>query len=114
MPIISTILAREYVERDGKFLKPTTLGEVTTKLMKDYFSSIIDYDFSANLENELDKVSDGKIEWQGLIAEFYNLFSKTLSGAEESLKDTRIKVPDEVVDEQCPNCGKNLVIRNTD
>ena len=112
MPIISTILAREYVERDGKFLKPTSLGEVTTKLMKDYFSSIIDYDFSANLENELDKVSDGSIEWQGLISDFYNLFSKTLSGAEESLKDTRIKVPDEVVDEVCPNCGKNLVIRS--
>ncbi len=112
MPIISTILAREYVERDGKFLKPTALGEVTTKLMKDYFSSIIDYDFSANLENELDKVSDGQMVWQDMIAGFYSIFDTTLKGAEEALQNTRIKVPDEVTDEICPNCGKNLVIRS--
>ena len=111
-PIISTILAREYVERDGKFLKPTALGEVTTTLMKDYFSSIIDYDFSANLENELDKVSDGEMEWQKLIENFYELFDKTLTSAEDELKNTKIKVPDEVTEELCPNCGKNLVIRS--
>lgn len=112
MPIISTILARDYVERDGKFLKPTALGEVTTQLMKDYFSSIIDYDFSANLETELDKVSDGQIKWQELISQFYGIFSTTLDKAEDALKETRIKVPDEVTDELCPNCGKNLVIKN--
>ena len=112
MPIISTILAREYVERDGKFLKPTKLGEVTTELMKDYFSSIIDYDFSANLETELDKISDGELVWNDLISQFYDIFSTTLSNAEESLKDQRIKVPDEVTDELCPNCGSNLVIKS--
>lgn len=112
MPIISTILARDYVERDGKFLKPTKLGEVTTKLMKDYFSSIIDYDFSANLETELDKISDGKMKWQDLISQFYDIFSDTLAKAEDELKETRIKVPDEVTDEICPNCGKNLVIKS--
>ena len=112
MPIISTILAREYVEREGKFLKPTALGEVTTKLMKDYFSSIINYDFSANLESELDKISDGEIVWQDLISEFYSLFSDTLDKAEYELKETRIKVPEEVTEEICPNCGKNLVIKN--
>ena len=112
MPIISTILARGYVERDGKFLKPTALGQVTTKLMKDYFSSIIDYDFSANLETELDKISDGKIKWQQLISQFYDIFSDTLAKAEAELKETRIKVPDEVTEEICPNCGKNLVIKS--
>ena len=112
MPIISTILAREYVERDGKFLKPTTLGEVTTKLMKDYFSSIIDYDFSANLETKLDKVSDGEIKWQDLISKFYDIFSNTLADAESALKETKISVPDEITDEICPNCGKNLVIKS--
>ena len=112
MPIISTILARDYVERDGKYLKPTSLGEVTTQLMKDYFSSIIDYDFSANLETELDKVSDGEIKWQSMIAQFYDIFSDTLSKAEDALKEKRIKVPDEVTDEICPNCGKNLVIKS--
>ncbi len=112
MPIISTILAREYVERDGKFLKPTALGEVTTKLMKDYFSNIIDYDFSASLETELDKISDGQIVWQKLISDFYDLFNNTLTKAEDSLSGTKIKVPDEVTDEICPNCGKNLVIKS--
>ena len=112
MPIISTILAREYVERDGKFLKPTSLGEVTTQLMKEYFSSIIDYDFSANLETELDKISDGEMVWQELISDFYNLFKDTLSKAEDELKDKRIKVPEEVTEEVCPNCGKNLVIKS--
>ncbi len=112
MPIISTILAREYVEREGKFLKPTALGEVTTKLMKDHFASIIDYDFSANLETELDKVSDGQMVWQDMIAGFYSIFDTTLKGAEQALENTRIKVPDEVTDEICPNCGKNLVIRS--
>ena len=113
MPIISTIISHEYVERDGKFLKPTILGEVTTKLMKDYFSSIINYDFSAELEAELDKVSDGKMIWQDMIGDFYDLFAKTLSEAEESLKETRIKVPDEVTEEICPNCGKNLVVKSS-
>lgn len=112
MPIISTILAREYVERDGKFLKPTSLGEVTTQLMKEYFSSIIDYDFSANLETELDKISDGEMVWQELIADFYDLFKNTLTKAEDELKDKRIKVPEEVTEEVCPNCGKNLVIKS--
>ncbi len=113
MPIISTILAREYVERDGKFLKPTSLGEVTTQLMKEYFSSIIDYDFSANLESELDKISDGSISWQNLISEFYEIFERTLTSAEENLKGQRIKVPEEVTEEICPNCGKNLVIKSS-
>ncbi len=113
MPIISTITSHEYVERDGKFLKPTALGEVTTKLMKDHFSSIINYEFSAQLETELDKVSDGKMNWQDMIAEFYTLFDTTLVCAEEMLKEKRIKVPDEVTEEICPNCGKNLVIKSS-
>ena len=113
MPIISTIISHEYVEREGKFLKPTVLGEVITQLMKDHFSSIINYDFSAELETELDKVSDGQMVWQNMIDEFYKLFSKTLENAENSLKETRIKVPDEVTDEICPNCGKNLVIKSS-
>ena len=110
-PIITTILAREYVERDGKSLKPTALGEVTTKLMKEHFSSIVDYDFTANLEAELDKVEEGSVEWQEIIANFYTLFIKTLENAEKSLTE-RVKVPDEVTDEICPNCGKNLIIKS--
>lgn len=112
MPIISTILARDYVERDGKTLKPTYLGEVTTQLMKDYFSSIIDYDFSANLETDLDKVSDGEVKWNDFLEKFYEVFSDTLEKAEDAMKETRIKLPNIESDELCPVCGKNLVVRN--
>ena len=111
VPIITTILAREYVERDGKSLKPTVLGEVTTKLMKDYFSSIVDYDFTAHLETELDKVEEGSVKWQTLVSQFYDIFSKTLDEAEHQLTE-RVKIPEEVTEEICPNCGKNLVIKS--
>ena len=111
VPIITTILAREYVEREGKTLKPTALGEVTTKLMKDHFSSIVDYDFTAQLETQLDKVEEGKAKWQSIVAPFYDLFMKTLDKAEKDLTE-RVKVPEEVSDEICPNCGKNLVIKS--
>jgi len=110
-PIITTILAREYVERDGKSLKPTSLGEVTTQLMKEHFSSIVDYDFTARLEEDLDKVEEGSTEWQAIIAPFYKLFMETLENAEKTLTE-RVKVPEEVTDETCPNCGKNLIIKS--
>ena len=113
VPIITTILQREYVERDGKVLKPTVLGEVTTKLMKDYFGKFVDYGFSANLETQLDEIQEGKVPWQTIISKFYDTFESTLESAEESLKETRIKVPDEVTDEVCPNCGRNLVVKKS-
>ncbi|MBQ8894119.1 MAG: type I DNA topoisomerase [Clostridia bacterium] len=111
VPIITTILAREYVEREGKTLKPTTLGEVTTQLMKEHFASIVDYDFTAHLETELDKVEEGSAEWQTIVENYYNLFMKTLDAAEKSLTE-RVKIPEEVTEEICPNCGKNLVIKS--
>ncbi len=110
-PVITTIMARDYVEREGKTLKPTALGEVTTQLMKEYFASIVDYDFTAHLESELDKVEEGSAEWSAIVDQFYNLFIKTLEDAEKKVTE-RVKVPDEVTDEICPNCGKNLVIKN--
>ncbi len=111
VPIITTILAREYVERESKTLKPTALGEVTTKLMKDHFASIVDYDFTAHLETELDKVEEGSIDWQTVVEPFYDVFMKTLDSAEKTLTE-RVKVPEEVTEEICPNCGKNLVIKS--
>ena len=111
VPIISTILAREYVEREGKLLKPTALGEVTTQLMKEHFATVVDYDFTAQLESELDKVEEGTAEWQAVVDNFYGLFIKMLETAEKNLTE-RVKVPEEVTDEICPNCGKNLVIKS--
>ena len=110
VPIITTILAREYVEREGKTLKPTALGEVTTKLMKEHFSSIVDYDFTAHLETQLDSVEEGSIEWQNIVENFYKIFIEILEQAETKLTE-RVKVPEEVTEEICPNCGKNLVIK---
>ncbi|MBQ8600165.1 MAG: type I DNA topoisomerase [Clostridia bacterium] len=111
VPIITTILAREYVERDGKVLKPTVLGEVTTKLMKEHFASIVDYDFTAHLEKELDKVEEGSAQWQTLVSDYYTGFMEMLDVAEKNLVE-RVKVPEEVTEEICPNCGKNLVIKS--
>ena len=111
VPIITTILAREYVEREGKSLKPTALGEVTTKLMKDHFASIVDYDFTAQLETQLDKIEEGTAEWKRTVGHFYEIFVKTLEEAEKNLTE-RVKVPEEVTEEICPNCGKNLVIKS--
>lgn len=112
VPIITTILAREYVERDGKNLKSTALGEIITDLMKENFPDIVDCDFTAKIEKRLDTIEDGKAQWQKVIDPFYKEFSSNLKKAEEKLKDTKVKVPDEVTDEVCPNCGKNLVIKN--
>ncbi len=112
VPILTTIIGREYVEREGKNLKPTALGEITTGLMKEHFPQIVDCAFTAKLEKRLDTIEDGKVQWQKVIAGFYGDFSVSLSKAEEKLKDVRVKVPDEVTEEICPNCGQNLVIKS--
>ena len=112
VPIITTILAREYVEREGKNLKSTALGEIITELMKENFPDIVDCDFTAKIEKKLDTIEDGKVQWQKVIDPFYKEFVSNLSKAEEKLRDTKVKVPDEVTDEICPNCGKNLVIKS--
>lgn len=112
VPIITTILAREYVERDGKNLKSTALGEITTQLMKENFPDIVDTEFTAKLEQRLDVIEEGGIQWQEVVAPFSDNFFANLTKAEEKLKDTRIKVPEEVTEEICPNCGQNLVVKS--
>ena len=110
-PTITTILSRNYVEREGKALKPTALGEVTTTLMKDLFKDIVDVDFTANMENELDEVESGKMDWEDTIADFYGGFKKSLEEAESKMDGTRVKIPDEATDEVCELCGKPMVIK---
>ena len=112
-PTVSTILDREYVVKEGKQLKPTALGETVTKFMEDRFGNIVDVQFTANMEAQLDRVEEGEKPWKEVLSDFYGGFSKELSDAEESLKGVRIKVPDEVTDEICPNCGKNLVVKSS-
>ena len=111
-PTISTILNREYVVKEGRALRPTPLGEVVTGLMKDKFQDIVDPTFTAQMEEELDKVEEGSTDWKKVLSEFYDDFEAELHKAEQELDGERIKVPDEVSEEICPQCGRNLVIKS--
>ena len=109
--IVSTIQDREYVNKVDKRLEPTALGEVVTGLMMERFNDIIDVEFTANMENKLDDVEEGKRQWKDVLADFYGGFSKELQDAETALEGVRLKVPDEVTDEICEICGKNMVVK---
>ena len=111
-PTISTITDREYVVKEGRYLRPTPLGEVVTGLMKDKFSDIVDPDFTAQMESQLDKVESGEVRWKQLMSDFYRDFEAELAKAEKELDGERIKVPDEVTEEICPQCGRNLVVKS--
>ncbi|MFV0402165.1 MAG: type I DNA topoisomerase [Oscillospiraceae bacterium] len=110
-PTITTILARNYVERDAKALKPTTLGEVTTQLMQDQFKDIVDTEFTADMENKLDEVEEGKTDWVKVLDNFYEGFASNLETAEKNMEGTRVKIPVEETDIICEKCGKNMVIK---
>ena len=109
--IVSTIQDREYVNKVDKKLEPTALGEVVTGLMLERFNDIIDVEFTANMETKLDDVEEGKRQWKDVLADFYGGFSKELQDAETALEGVRLKVPDEVTDEICEVCGKNMVVK---
>ena len=109
---VSTILDREYVIKQDKRLSPTPLGEVVTKLMKERFQDVIDVAFTAHMESLLDQVEAGDVYWKQVLRDFYKRFHQEMEEAEEALKDTRIKVPDEVTDEICEVCGRNMVIKS--
>ena len=111
-PTISTITSHEYVVKDGKYLKPTNLGEVVTELMMDRFPDIVDLKFTNHMEEELDDVESGKRYWKELIREFYGDFSTELEEAEKALEGVRIKVPDELSDEYCDVCGRQMVVKS--
>ncbi|MBE6852470.1 MAG: type I DNA topoisomerase [Ruminococcus sp.] len=110
-PTITTITSRMYVERDGKQLKPTVLGEVTTELMKDHFSNIVNAKFTANMETNLDDVEKGEKDWKLTLKEFYEDFDATLAKAEVAMEGKRVKIPSEETDVVCDECGKNMVIK---
>ncbi len=108
-PTISTILARGYIIKEKKFLVPTELGITITDLLVEYFNDIINVEFTANMEKELDDVAEGEKEWVDLIKRFYPPFEAVLKKAEESIG--KIKIEDEVSDEICELCGRNMVIK---
>ena len=95
-----------------KRLEPTPLGEVVTGLMMERFNDIIDVEFTANMERQLDEVEEGKQDWKQLLADFYTQFHKEMEDAEAALEGVRLKVPEEETDEICELCGRNLVIKS--
>lgn len=111
-PTVSTILDREYVVKEGKYLRPTPLGSVVTELMKDKFSDIVDTKFTARMEETLDAVEEGKTPWKSILRSFYGDFSAELKKAEEELEGQHLKVPDEVSEEKCDVCGRNMVVKS--
>ncbi len=111
-PTVSTILDREYVVKDGKNLRPTPLGEVVTKLMKERFTDIVSPDFTAHMEENLDSVEKGEKPWKQVLSDFYGGFSHSLEDAEKALAGERIKIPDEETDEVCDVCGRKLVVKS--
>lgn len=111
-PTLSTILQRGYVEREGKALKPTIVGETVTRLMKEQFGKIVDVKFTAEMEKELDEVEEGKTEWVGMMHHFYDDFTDMLQSAEKNMEGTKMKIPDEETDIVCELCGRKMVVRH--
>ena len=108
-PTVSTVLNREYVEREGKSLKPTSLGEVITQLMKEQFPEVVDLEFTAHMEQQLDGVESGKRNWVRVLDKFYADFVVALKKAEENLE--KVKVPEVESDEVCELCGRRMVVK---
>lgn len=108
-PIMTTIQNRGYVVRDGKRLEPTETGILVNDLVVEYFPSIVDINFTSNLEDQLDLIASGEAEWADVIGEFYGPFAKRLENAEEQMPEKKAEL--EKVGRECPKCGHDLIIR---
>ncbi|QCX32260.1 type I DNA topoisomerase [Caloramator sp. E03] len=110
-PIISTILERGYVVKEKKSLYPTELGIVVTDLLKEYFKDIVDVEFTAQMENKLDEIEDGKAYWIKIVDDFYRPLKSQIESAEEKISKIDIEEQVEVTDVKCDKCGRNMVIK---
>ncbi len=108
-PTISTIIARRYVAKENKNLYLTELGEVVNNMMKHSFESIVDVNFTANMEGLLDCVAEGKVDWKTVVRNFYPDLEEAVEKAEKELE--AVKIEDEVTDVVCEECGRNMVIK---
>ena len=109
-PTVSTIVARGYVSKEKKRLYPTELGRMVTGLMIDYFNNVVDTDFTARMENELDRVEAGEKGWKRVLEEFYPDFEQMLQKAEQDIE--KIVIEDEKSDVICDQCGATMVYKN--
>ena len=110
--IISTIIARNYVKREGKAFVPTTLGIVTNQLMEQNFPTIVDYGFTAEMERDLDKIEEGEEEMLAVLNKFWADFSRQLEEAEKNIGQRSIEIPPEETDIICEKCGSRMIVRN--
>lgn len=108
-PTITTIIARRYITKEGKNLYVTEIGEVVNSIMKESFPSIVDENFTANMENLLDGVADGNVNWKTVVENFYPDLELAVQKAQDELE--KVTIADEVSDEICDVCGRNMVIK---
>lgn len=109
-PIISTLLERTYIERDKKTLIPTELGTIVNSIVSEYFKEIVDVEFTAEMENKLDSIEEGKDDWKEVVDEFFKPIKKSIEIAEKEI--SKITIEDKVSDVKCDKCGKNMVIKH--
>ena len=108
---ITTITSREYVKREAKTLYPTELGEVMTNLLKERFPKIVNYKFTAQMEENLDEVEHGQEEWVELLDEFYSDFDKTLKKAKEEMEGVKLQLKEDQTASICDKCGRQMVVK---
>lgn len=108
-PILATIVSRGYVKRKQKLYYPTELGSLVIDLLTKYFQEILDVEFTANLENKLDDIEEGEVNWKQVLSNFYQPFQQELKIADEEIG--QIEITDEETDEICEHCGRNMVIK---
>jgi DNA topoisomerase-1 len=108
-PILSTIQEREYVTKLKGGFKPTDLGLMVSDLLIEHFPDIVDIEFTVQMENGLDEIAAKKREWVSVVQDFYSPFNESLEKASQVME--RVKLPEEVTEETCPNCGKPLVVK---
>ncbi len=108
---ITTLTGREYVKREAKSLVPTELGEVITKLMKERFPKIVNVKFTAQMEDELDSVESGEVQWNELLDEFYGDFENTLKEAKSEMDGVKLKLKEDETDIVCDKCGRKMVVK---
>ena len=108
-PTIGTIMTRGYIEKEGSALKPTDVAMVVTDMLVEHFPSIVDYKFTAEMENKLDEIEEGKVEWVPMLREFYEPFHKVVQEKSETLKKSDV-IQDET-DEICEKCGSKMMVK---
>lgn len=108
--IISTILARKYTEAEGRYLKPTDMGTLVNKLLVSYFSNVVDYGFTAEMEDNLDKIAEGKMDWVKMLKDFYFPFEKEIALQDKNIDRSEFKQLG-TSDEKCPKCGSAMIIK---